>query len=205
LENQLIYRFLVEGYDDNYVVKDLLKYHEQDFFSIKVKGGVEKLVTSLKEEIKATDLKALGVILDADKCLSNTWDRIKGILKNVNCVNVPNEPSSGGTIVKTSHGQKIGVWLMPDNQHPGMLEDFISSMIPESDCLWAKAQNDVEKIPEKCRRFKRNYLSKAMVHTWLAWQEEPGTRMGQTFTKRCLDPECEQALSFVNWVKRLLD
>lgn len=77
-------------------------------------------------------------------------------------------------------------------------------MIAEGDVLWPKAQSDVNSIPLESRRFKATYLSKAHVHTWLAWQEEPGTRMGETFKKRYLDPNHPQANLFVACIKRLL-
>lgn len=48
------------------------------------------------------------------------------------------------------------------------------------------------------------FIAKAQVHTWLVWQEEPGTRMGETFRKKYLDPEHPSARALVNWIKKLL-
>jgi len=100
--------------------------------------------------------------------------------------------------------KKMGIWVMPDNKSAGALEDFVGKLIAEGDTLWPKAQADVNGIPQADRRFKETYLSKAQIHTWLAWQEEPGTRMGETFKKKYLDPNHPQASAFVNWIRSLL-
>ena len=117
---------------------------------------------------------------------------------------MPAAPDPDGTVVETADGKRIGIWVMPDNQSAGALEDFVAMLIADDDTLWPKAQSDVDNIPEEDRRFKKTYHSKAQVHTWLAWQEEPGTRMGATFKKKYLDPAHPQAQAFANWMKRLL-
>ncbi len=126
------------------------------------------------------------------------------MLDDCGCHSVPAVPSIDGTIVETNDAKKIGIWLMPDNQRVGALEDFVGRLIAADDDLWPKAQANVDDIPKADRRFKSTYLSKAYVHTWLAWQEQPGTRMGQTFKKNYLDAHHPQALVFIDWIKRLL-
>jgi hypothetical protein len=210
----MVNRLILEGDDDKHVVLNLLFNHEfngkslgayfSDDSGIRVKGGVENLLNTLNEELKATDLDRLGVILDADTDLARQWARVIHVLDAHGCRNVPAKPDVAGTIVETQDGRKIGIWVMPDNQRAGALEDFVGSLIAENDDLWPKAREDVMTIPEEKRRFKPSYLPKAQVYTWLAWQEEPGTRMGAAFKKKYLDPDKPQATSFVYWVKRLL-
>lgn len=206
----MVNRLIFEGPDDKHVVMNLLFNHEHqgqllcDHFNEKVKGGVDHLIDTLKEEIGATDLGRLGVILDADTNLDAQWARVTRVLEEYGCDDVPRKPDANGTIVETKDGKRIGIWVMPDNQSVGALEDFVGKLIGEEDNLWPKAQADVNGIPVDNRRFKATYLSKAQVHTWLAWQEEPGTKMGETFKKKYLNPEHTQALVFVEWVKQLL-
>lgn len=206
----MVNRLIFEGPDDKHVVMNLLFNHEHegeplcDHFNEKVKDGVDHLVDTLHEELGATDLGRLGVILDADTDLGKQWARVTRVLDGYGCRNVPAVPSVDGTIVETTDDKKIGIWVMPDNQSTGALEDFVGRLIAEGDVLWPKAQTDVNSIPIENRRFKATYLSKAHVHTWLAWQEEPGTRMGETFKKKYLDPNHPQANVFVTWIKRLL-
>ena len=47
------------------------------------------------------------------------------------------------------------------------------------------------------------HKSKAEIHTWLAWQEEPGTPMGQAITKQYLDTNKELAKKFIGWLDNL--
>jgi len=144
------------------------------------------------------------VVLDADTDLAKQWARVTRVLDEHGCLQVLAAPNTDGTIVETTDGKKIGIWVMPDNKSAGALEDFVGKLIAEGDTLWPKAQADVNGIPQADRRFRETYLSKAHVHTWLAWQEEPGTRMGETFKKKYLDPNHPQATTFVNWIRRLL-
>ncbi|MDR3358351.1 MAG: hypothetical protein LBN96_05800 [Desulfovibrio sp.] len=206
----MVNRLIFEGPDDAHVVMNLLFNHELEGLSLKEhfmpkdKNGVDNLINTLNEELKATDLDRLGVILDADVDLARQWARVTRVLDAHGCLNVPAVPDVAGTVVETQEGKKVGVWIMPDNRSKGALEDFVSGLIAENDVLWPKAQADVNSIPAADRRFKDTYLSKAQIHTWLAWQEEPGTLMGGTFSRKYLDPNHPQAAAFVNWIKRLL-
>ncbi len=206
----MVNRLIFEGPDDRHVVMDLLYNHVHsgsrlnEAFEHKEKEGVDNLIDTLNEELKATDLGRLGVVLDADTDLARQWARVTRVLDEHGCLQVPAAPSADGTIVETSDAKRIGIWVMPDNKSAGSLEDFVGKLIADGDTLWPKAQADVNVIPKEDRRFKESYLSKAHVHTWLAWQEEPGTRMGETFKKKYLDPNHPQATAFVNWVRRLL-
>lgn len=206
----MVNRLIFEGSDDKHVVMNLLFNHEHngerlcEQFSDKVKDGVDNLIDTLNEELKATDLGRLAIVLDADTDLAKQWARVTRVLDEHGCRAVPAAPSADGTIVETTDGKKIGIWVMPDNRSAGALEDFVGKLIAEGDTLWPKAQTDVNAIPAADRRFKETYLSKAHIHTWLAWQEEPGTKMGETFKKKYLDPNHPQATAFVTWVRRLL-
>lgn len=206
----MVNRLIFEGDDDKHVVMKLLYNHQHngkrldEFFSPKVKDGIATLINTLNEELKATDLGTLGVILDADTNLANQWASVTRVLGLHGCQNIPPTPDTTGTIMGTQDGKKIGIWVMPNNQQNGALEDFVGSLIVPTDDLWDKAKADVNNIPTTQRRFRPTYLSKAQVHTWLAWQEEPGTRMGGAFSRRYLDPNCPQAIAFVDWIKRLL-
>lgn len=204
-------RLIFEGPDDKHVVMNLLYNHEHDgdrldsvFSDHKEKQGIDNLIDTLREEIGATDLSQLGVIVDADTSLASQWARVTRVLDGYGCVDVPSSPDAAGTIVETNDGKRVGIWVMPDNQNNGALEDFVAMLIGDDDTLWPKAQTDVDNIPEEDRRFRTTYHSKAQVHTWLAWQEEPGSKMGETFRKRYLDPAHPRAQVFVDWLKRLL-
>jgi hypothetical protein len=47
-------------------------------------------------------------------------------------------------------------------------------------------------------------VQNAHIHTWLAWQADPGTPMGLAITKKYLDANAPSAANFLRWVDRLL-
>ena len=89
---------------------------------------------------------------------------------------------------------------MPNNQLPGMLEDFIASLTPEGDELLDYAQHCIDGLPHRPFGYAE---SKALIHTWLAWQEEPGKPLGLALTFHYLDSHSPYALKIVDWVQRL--
>lgn len=68
-------------------------------------------------------------------------------------MDVPPDPDPGGTIIEQADQPVVGIWLMPDNQLPGMLEDFIAFLVSEDDVLWGQAEHCLRQIPEQERRF----------------------------------------------------
>jgi hypothetical protein len=143
--------------------------------------------------------------VDADTNLKSRWDSLRNILLKAGYSLIPVDPLPDGTIIQQEDRPVVGVWLMPDNKLPGMLEDFISFLIPHGDQLWVRAAECLKGVPEEHRRFSPNHLAKAHIHTWLAWQEEPGTPLGLAITKRYLDAEALHARKLIDWIRRLFN
>ena len=100
---------------------------------------------------------------------------------------------------------KVGIWLMPDNRSIGALEHFIEKLIPGSDPCWdyaheaasaARGRYGGVACPEK------DHL-KSRLHTWLAWQREPGRPFGTALTASILSHDSPEALAFLRWFQRL--
>lgn len=196
-------KLLVEGINDCHVFWNLFEQHAvPETFKVKGKDGVSTLLKELKTELRESDLECVGVVLDADADLPARWRSIWDRLKELGYINLPVVPEAGGTIVVTDGLPKVGVWLMPNNQLNGMLEDFIAYLVPSGDKLWDYAQSCVAAIENKPFGI---HLSKANIHTWLAWQEEPGTPMGSAIKFHYLQADVPEALSFIAWIKRLFD
>jgi hypothetical protein len=83
----------------------------------------------------------------------------------------------------TPHRPMFGAWIMPDNGSTGALEDFAAELVPASDTLWRRAGEAVDAIPKEERRFSEVRRSKVHMHTWLAWQEHPGSPWGRRSEK----------------------
>lgn len=196
---------LVEGINDCHVVMALCEaYGIPETFGIYQCGsddGVLKRLNALI--IRPNPPEVIGIILDADKpSVEGRWESIKGKLRHYSYV-IPNIPDVNGTVVEGIKDQpKLGFWLMPNNQDSGMLEDFCAELAkPES---LAFARECVEEAQERnVTTFKGVHHSKAVIHTYLAWQDEPGYPLGKAITSQALYPHTDIALRFTNWLIRL--
>ncbi len=92
---------------------------------------------------------------------------------------------------------------MPDNRSTGILEDFLALLVPAGSQLFEHVNKSVDGIPEPERRFKELDKPKALIHTWLAWQEEPGKPFGTAITAKFLDATMPQADLLVKWLRDL--
>ncbi|MDQ2903108.1 MAG: DUF3226 domain-containing protein [Ktedonobacteraceae bacterium] len=196
---------LVEGPDDSSVFHHLFNHyrlHKRP--TIIDKTGIQNILATLDAELIRSGLERLGIVVDADTDLPARWQSLRDKLMRSG-YRVPDDPESGGTIIEQPELPTIGIWLMPDNTIRGMLEDFMSSLIPEGDTLWPMAQDIVLEVVAKERRFPQTQEMKAKMHTWLAWQEEPGKPMGQAITKRYLDANAPQAQQLIKWIRKLFD
>lgn len=97
----------------------------------------------------------------------------------------------------------IGIWIMPNNVVPGELEHFIEFLVPEkgTNALWQHARHTVDTLPEQ--HFLEQEKMKAYVHSWLAWQERPGTPMGLAIGMKFLDANVPEAAHLIDWINRL--
>jgi hypothetical protein len=202
---------LVEGNDDGAVTSQLWKLHhptqEQPPFKINIESGVDGVKASarihLKGPLDSTRLNALGIVVDSDVNLLDRWRSMREILINSDYTNVPDTPQLHGTIVTQFDKPRVGIWIMPDNRLPGILEDFISFLVPAGNHLWQIAQHTVASLPPSPDRFADKDTKKAEIHTWLAWQRAPGTPMGTAISKKYLDANSEYAQQYVTWLVRL--
>ena len=92
---------------------------------------------------------------------------------------------------------------MPNNRTSGILEDFLRFLVPQPNILFDHAKTSVAAIPEGERRFKPLDEPKAVIHTWLAWQEEPGRPFGTAISACFLDPNVPEVDVLADWLKRL--
>ena len=100
-------------------------------------------------------------------------------------------------------GVRVGVWLMPDNRRIGALEDFLQDLIDDSDVLLPHARESTAKAKARGARFPEKDSVKALVHAWLAWQEEPGRPYGVAIKSRYLRDDSDAAERFVAWFGRV--
>lgn len=199
---------LVEGDDDEHVLKHLCGNRGVPRLDEVIPhGGVSYLLESLPVRLKASeDGDIVGVVIDADTDLNSRWHSLRERLLRLGYNDVPGDPSPDGTILAPPGGKllpRVGIWIMPDNRTKGILEDFLRFLVPSESRLFDHVLTSVTSIPIDERRFTQLAEPKAIIHTWLAWQEEPGKPLGTAITARYLDPNVAQADGLVSWLKRL--
>ena len=132
-EDDYTFKLLVEGPDDLFVIARLRELnHLADNIFIKPCGSVEKAIELFRILIdkQAAANRILGIVVDADTNIAGRWQRISQILTESGKYHVPDILPEAGMVLLPCDKEdpKIGVWMMPDNQLNGMLEDFLAML-----------------------------------------------------------------------------
>jgi len=217
---------LVEGINDGHAIAHLCQAHKlpEDSFCIQSCGDDDKVLKELNLRLKERpELRPdiIGIVLDADKPKDNPsvisrmqqiTDRLREVCKDYQIPKIPNEK---GTIISSvPRYPKIGVWLMPNNQDIGMLEDFLIDLAMKKrnteECKYGESLEQARMCVEEAEKnkltsFKKTHFSKAIIHTYLAWHAEPGAPLGLAITAHTLEPHTELANKFIFWLKELFE
>lgn len=175
--------------------------------------------------LKEPDLRTLGIIVDADQDVDRCWRDLKEKLDGSG-IRLPDTPDNEGTIVnlgrdtKTTRSLvKVGVWIAPDNESAGELEDFIAEMMPSDDMVWPLAQSYISSVIEvigavsadgassprnTTRLFQPHRRTRATVWAWMATRRQT-TRIGMAIRKGDLDTNAALCQRFVMWLERLFE
>ena len=193
---------LVEGQDDRHVVEHLYwkRFGSAPPFEVLDKHGYQPLCDAIGPELKAPDREVVGIIVDANDDLRSRWAAVTERLRRA-CPDIEiGDPSLEGTIAGS--GPRVGLWLWPDNESSGEIEDFVARMIPCDDPIWPLSRRYIEGIPVEQRPFSEGKTARAEVHAWLAVREEP-RRMGTAFRTGDLKIDGPLATRFASWLDNL--
>ena len=196
-------KLLVEGKDDEHVIYALRALHNifVNFDIIDCKG-ITNLFDAMSVRLKQSDIETIGIIIDADIDLNGRWQRVSAILSDVGFRIPENIPDHGLVVSHPVSNIRVGVWIMPDNNINGMLEDFMRFLIPADDNLLPMAENALNEIEKNnFNKYQLVHRPKALIHTWLAWQADAGKPLGQSITMKYLHTDNETCLKLVNWLK----
>lgn len=160
---------------------------------------------ALKAEFQASGRKALGIVVDAETNLASVWCRILPFVQTT-FQGAGGALPAEGLVLVDENGKRFGVWVMPNNTSQGMLEDFLRHLVPdESGAIWQFATECVDAARTKGALCHEIHLPKARLHTYLAWENPPGERIGAAISKKFLNPHAQTAAVFVSWFKRLYE
>jgi hypothetical protein len=204
-------QLVVEGKDDRFCLKSLVAQH----WNITAKGRLDSLLDiaeagskkDVKKVTKAILINprcAIGLVIDGDKSVDASWKSVRAVL-NDRVDNLPaHYPLDGFVSSLTVSGFSIGVWLMPGGGSQGELE---SLLLKAADVANPKLLEHATKSTRVARQLGAKFLPKherkAVLHTWLAWQQEPGLPYGTAVKAGFLPPESPAFQPFFAWIDRL--
>lgn len=188
-------------------------------------GGKENLIQGIHAAVKGVEgredknARSVGFVLDADDEPNNRWSAVRNRLQEIRLsplrevrldplreieLVVPETMPAGGYIAHVEEcDMRIGVWLMPDNRRAGALEQFLTDLVPQGDLLLKLAESSTEEARSKGANFPETKRSKAVLQTWLAWQEDPGLPYGSAINAQFFRHDSPAARIFVKWYERL--
>ena len=205
-------KLLVEGEQDKRVFPYLLDAHivwgdsKVDWpVNIIAYNGVDDLLEDgeIQTQLKTPEIEAIGIIVDANDSLKSRWQAIRG-----RCLlafpNLAEDLPQEGLIAVNSSGLRLGIWIMPDNKTVGMLETFLSYLIPnDTDGVWALTSQYVDDAKKQGAPCKDVHHDKAKIHSWLAVQDPPGESLHLAVLQRILNPTASANDAFVSWFTKL--
>lgn len=204
-------RLLVEGSKDQRVLPYLLESNGvawpkgNEPVDVKSIGGKTLTADEIEAEFSAPGLQVLGLMLDADESAASTWQRVRGWFED-RFPDMPTTiPPAGFISLPNAKGIKLGVWIMPDNAASGMLETFLKYLVPEAhDAVLHHAVESRDTAKRDFNApFKIAHADKALIHTWLAWQDEPGLQLHDAVKFKILSPNATSSKPFVAWFRLL--
>lgn len=162
-------------------------------------GALQQLRLSLTEP----NLTNIGFIIDANSHgAASRWQSIRTILaeKYTPTTLQAADAQPGPRIITEAQMPTIGIWIMPDNAGAGYLEHFLAGLVPTGNDLWAHATDTINDLITK----PFNVLTvakqqKALLHTWLAWQRDPGKPFGQAIQSGYFDHNAPSVQPFLDW------
>ena len=207
-------RLHVEGTDDSHAIRHLLIRrgidYDQDpwpdeFPSIKGIGGKPEILDGVATAVRVSNDRSIGFVLDANSSLRDCWIAVSSRLREVGMY-VPNViPREGFVGEAEAYRARVGVWIMPDNLREGTLENFLRDLVKGGDPLLPYAEEATERAKELGAGFSANDVSKAVLHTWLAWQDEPGLPYGTAMRARYFRHDSPAAHAFVTWFRTVFN
>ena len=189
-------------------------------------GGIENMSKDIPLQIKKEGREIVGIMADANgqrfDIHEHPWQKIKSKLEEVLDFNdsLPELPGQEGLIRRNVRPKQrpksalhVGVWLMPDNQSSGELENFFAGLIHENNRTWLLAKEYISQYVRSMEQMggqqggfdinKPHKVSKAEVYAWLATRKKPGKMGAVVSENHGLDFDSELAQRFAQWLKEL--
>lgn len=210
---------LVEGIDDCHAIFHLIRLASQadPVFGIHECGGDDRVLDSLAARLVSSTSKQtiLGLVLDADIEGLNPDNVVQGRLDQLAFragayYPVPTVFPEEGLVLDplatrpdVDRLPRLGVWLMPNNKAFGMFEDLLARSLSDEQAEYITAVVQKSKA-DGIASFKDAHLSKAVIHTYLAWQDPPDMqRLGLAIRRGSFGGVQTECKAFLQWLEKL--
>ena len=167
---------LVEGTDEFNLIGAMLHSWNIDHVQVIGVGGKDRIKTNLEIVISdalamGIELSAIGVLRDADAHPTRALQSVTDALRSLD---LPT-PDSHGDIM---HGSpSVGVFILPDGTSPGAVEDLCWEAVQETSA--GKCSTVYLECLEESGALASKNPAKTLVHSYLAAQEDPSSRVGE--------------------------
>lgn len=173
-------------------------------------NGVDNVIKSLPlilRQITDGSTCRLGVVIDADYTSNSNgpehrYNQVTNELKKYNYTIPVYAPKNDGHIFTNNEGMpNVGLWIMPNNESDGMLEDLIICSVKseQQKNLLDHATTSVNALPVTLFNIKI-HLQKALTNTLLSWQKYPGSGLSSAIRDNIIDLECAEMKNLCSWL-----
>lgn len=177
--------------------------------AVRTLGGNDgaKLAAAFKQE-----WDQLVLVLDADSPpaggAGQTYARVRHAGATAGA-GLPEQLPPEGLVHRCGDGRRVAVWLFPDNVRDGAMEEFaLAHLVAVDDPLRAHANDQVallllhrEREQKPAARFEPSRSPKAVLRTWLAWQERPGLPPGRAVAEGAFCSDEARFAVFAAWLR----
>ncbi len=210
---------LVEGVNDCHAVFQLMRlvYNAGPVFGLYECGNDDKALDNLSSRLVSSSpkQKILGLILDSDtegvsagQVIQSRLDQLRARVGEFYLL--PDAFPEGGLILNplasrpdTDRLPKLGVWLMPNNKAWGMFEDLLIEALIDGVKTYTTTVVTQARA-DKVATFKDIHLSKAVIRTYMAWQDPPDIQyLGVAIQKRTFENIEAKCSQFIQWLEQL--
>lgn len=172
------------------------------------KQGVFNYLPTLLKQLNDNENARFAIVVDADLTRDGggVATAIQQVILRIQDSGFTSPPTGGlnqGFLFAHNDGlPDFGMWVMPNNQDEGMLENWISQCKhPTEQVLFSLAQTAVATLQDP--KFNAHRITKAEVATWLAWQRKPGEGLYYTVKDHLLDENSPLYAGLCTWLRQV--
>jgi hypothetical protein len=186
-----------EGKEEVMFFNALLNHLKITDVKVEEYGGKGKLSDYLKTLVVRpgyANLITVGITRDADGSATDAFKSVTNFLGLTGLIS----PARSG--LRANGIPNVGIFIFPDGEHSGMLEDLALEAL-QGDPVLRCVEEFLACASDVSANIKE--VSKAKIHAWLATRNPPDLRLGIAAQKGLIDWQHPSFLSLTNFLQAL--